>query len=72
MDYGLIASVVTSLLVVAAAVIGVKYRQVKKKAEQLRDLVIYFIEAWEDDKLTPEEVEGLVERGKALIEPEEE
>ena len=72
MDYGVLASVATALLTLLIAVLGVKYRRLKEKAERFRELVAYFIEAWEDDKLTSEEVEGLVRRGKALVEAEDE
>ncbi|RLI07027.1 hypothetical protein DRO42_08705 [Candidatus Bathyarchaeota archaeon] len=70
MDYTVVASVFTSILAVTATILGVKYRRLKGKAERFRELVAYFIEAWEDDRLSAEEVEGLVRRGKALVEPE--
>ena len=71
MDYNLIATIVTTALMVAAAALGAKYRRLKGKAEKLRDLVDDLVRAWEDDALTAEEAESLARRAKALLEPEE-
>lgn len=72
MDYDLIATIVTTALMVAAAALGAKYRRLKGKTEKLQDLVNGLVKAWEDDALTREEAESLVKRAKALLEPEEE
>ena len=72
MDYSLIATIVSTTLLVMATGLGVKYRRLKGKAEKLRDLVDCLVKAWEDDALTQEEVENLAKRAKALLEPEEE
>ncbi len=72
MNYTIIASLFTSLLIIIPTVFGIKYRRLKEKAERFREFVAYFIEAWEDDRLSAEEIEGLVRRGKALVEPEDE
>ena len=72
MDYTTIASVITAMISLVAVAIGVKYRQLRERMEHFKELVVYFVEAWEDDRLSAEEIEGLVRRGKALVEPEDE
>lgn len=71
MDYNLIATVVTTALLVVAAALGAEYRRLKGKAEKFRSLVDSLVKAWEDDALTAEEAESLVKKAKALLEPEE-
>lgn len=72
MDYSLIATIASAILVTAAAALGVKYRRLKGKADKIKNLIAYLVNVWEDDELTPEEIEGLVERAKVLLEPEDE
>lgn len=72
MDYSLIATIVSTALMVMASGLGVQYQRLKRKAERLRDLVSSLVKAWEDDALTQEEVEILARQAKALLEPEEE
>jgi len=72
LDYSLIATIVSTALLVMAAGLGVRYQRLKRKAERLRDLVNSLVKAWEDDALTAEEAESLARQAKALLEPEEE
>jgi len=72
LDYNLIATIITTALMVAAAALGAKYQRLKGKMEKLQDLVDGLVRAWEDDVLTAEEAESLAKRAKALLEPEEE
>ena len=71
MDYNLIATVASLILVTAAALLGAKYQKLKGKAEKLRNLVDGLVKAWEDDTITQAEVEALVVQAKALLKPEE-
>jgi len=72
LDYNLIATVATTVLIVASVTLGAKYQKLKGKVEKLRDLVDALVKAWEDDTITEAEVEALVGQAKALLEPEEE
>jgi len=68
LDYGLVATVASLILVTAAALLGAKYQKLKGKAEKLRNLVDSLVKAWEDNTVTEAEVEALVGQAKALLE----
>ena len=67
----MIATIVTTALIVASVALGAKYQKLKGKAEKLRNLVDSLVKAWEDDTITEEEVEDLIAQAKALLAPEE-
>jgi len=68
LDYGLVATIVTTVLVVASAVLGAKYQKLKEKAGKLRNLVDGLVKAWEDDSITEAELKALVDQAKTLLE----
>ena len=68
MDYSLVATVASLILVAAAALLGAKYQKLKEKAGKLRNLVDGLVKAWEDDSITEEEFKALVDQAKALLE----
>jgi len=68
LDYSLVATIVTTVLIVASAALGAKYQKLKEKAGKLRNLVDGLVKAWEDDTVTETEFEALVDQAKALLE----
>jgi len=68
LDYSLVATVASLILVAAAALLGAKYQKLKEKAGKLRNLVDGLVKAWEDDSITEEEFKALVDQAKALLE----
>jgi len=68
MDYSLVATIVTTILIVASAVLGAKYQKLREKAGKLRNLVDGLVKAWEDDTLAEDELRALVDQAKALLE----
>jgi len=68
LDYGLVATIVTTVLILASAALGAMYQKLKGKAGKLRNLVDSLVKAWEDDTVTEAEFKALVDQAKALLE----
>lgn len=64
MDLVLVATVISFLLSIAAAVLGVNYKHATDKVTKLLSDVIAAVE---DDKVTEEELEKIVTQAKLLI-----
>jgi hypothetical protein len=70
LDVGTTAAVATLLLAVASALFGAKYKQVKGKASQARDLLDGVIEAAEDDEVSEKDFQKVVASAKRLMSAE--
>jgi len=68
LDYGLVATIVTTVLILASAALGAMYQKLKGKAGKLRNLVDSWVKAWEDDTVPEAEFKALVDQAKALLE----
>jgi hypothetical protein len=66
-DAGLVAQIVTGLLGILAAVFGGKLMQARKYAKRTLDLLNYIQEVLQDGKMQAAEVDGFIDRARALI-----
>ena len=64
----MVATIVTTVLILASAALGAMYQKLKGKAGKLRNLVDSLVKAWEDDTVTEAEFKALVDQAKALLE----
>jgi len=67
MDYGLVALVVGGVVTVAAAVLGQKYVKAKGKVQALSGLLKSVVDALEDDQVSEEEFNKIVEQAKEFL-----
>lgn len=70
MDYALIGLVVSVVLTIAVAVLGPKYVKAKGKAQALSKLLKTVVDAIEDDSISEEEFNEIVEQAKELLKGE--
>jgi hypothetical protein len=66
-DIGLVTAIVTIIISVVSSVLGVQVVKAKDKAKKFKLLLDTVIDAWEDDKITEEEGQAIVDAAKALI-----
>lgn len=64
MDLVLVAAIISCLLAVAAAVFGVNYKQAKDKVTKL---LLEVISAIEDNAITEDELQKIVNAAKSLL-----
>ena len=69
MDIGVIALCISAVLAVVASLFGARYAFTKKKAQQLEEVIRRVVEAWEDDKVTAEEYEKIMQSMKEFLGP---
>ena len=61
-------TLINGFLALAAVVFASKFNELKKKLEDLEELLNYMQEALKDEKITKEEAEKIMELAKKLLE----
>jgi hypothetical protein len=70
LDGATIATLASAVLTIVSVVLGAKYEQGKKKAKQLTGLLDSVIAAVEDDKISEEERQTIIDGAKRLVSDE--